>query len=203
MFATIRAFFRLVREYASGEFALVHIENDRIAAGIVSTLGATVDELKACRITQEEWRAVKAALAAVERGCHSPEEWARVSSLRTDVTALQTDVNAVGHTSLRAAGAIAALTVRVAELETFCKGAEAWRAVVSMLAKRAEILPTPEEWARVKALAENAYDFTVGALPQSGITATKVGGAVAVTGMPGDPDPRDYYEGMVWQTKRR
>lgn len=36
-------------------------------------------------------------------------------------------------------------------------------------------IPSAEEFARVKQLAEQAYDFTIGMVPQSGIVATKAG----------------------------
>lgn len=44
-------------------------------------------------------------------------------------------------------------------------------------------LPTVEEFARVRSLAEQAHDIALGALPDSGITATKVGNLVVTTGL--------------------
>ena len=98
MFETIRAFFRLLKLYAGGEYVLVH----------------------------------RARYLAVR------------------------NLTAVGLTDL---------TERVATLEH---------------AETIPTRPTPEEWARVKSLAEQAYDITVGIVPQSGIVATKAG----VSGMP-------------------
>ena len=143
MFETIRAFFRLLKLYAGGEYVLVHRARYLAVRNLVADTSRDLNDLRRGTITN----------------------------------------TAVGLTDL---------TERVATLETFCKGAEAWHAVVAVLAKRAETIPTrptPEEWARVKSLAEQAYDITVGIVPQSGIVATKAG----VSGMPE----------LVWQTKRR
>ena len=44
-------------------------------------------------------------------------------------------------------------------------------------------LPTAEQFARVRSLAETAHDIALGALPDSGIVAQKVGSLTVVTGL--------------------
>jgi len=45
-------------------------------------------------------------------------------------------------------------------------------------------LPTPEEFQRVKDIAGQAYDITVGLIPDAGIKVQKVGDQIVATGMP-------------------
>jgi hypothetical protein len=45
-------------------------------------------------------------------------------------------------------------------------------------------LPSKEDFDRVRNLAENAYDCVLGTLPDSGVTARKLDGAVVTTGLP-------------------
>jgi hypothetical protein len=45
-------------------------------------------------------------------------------------------------------------------------------------------LPTAEEFQRIRGLAENAYDITVGMIPDSGVSAQKVGNLTVTTGLP-------------------
>jgi len=49
---------------------------------------------------------------------------------------------------------------------------------------RFKTLPTPEEFQRVRSLAESAAIITEGLIPDSGLRATKVGDQTVVTGMP-------------------
>ena len=49
--------------------------------------------------------------------------------------------------------------------------------------QRLNALPTPEEFVRVRSLAENAYDCVVGIIPDSKISAQKFGGEIITTGL--------------------
>ena len=106
MFATIRAFFRLLRLAAGGEYGMVHVQ-----------------------ILKENMKLV--------------------GESRTDFYELR--------------DALDKLRFVVTDIQ-------------GVLAK----YPSSEEFARVKQLAEQAYDITVGVIPNSGITATKAG----LAGMP-------------------
>ena len=52
------------------------------------------------------------------------------------------------------------------------------------LKKRVEDLPTPAELYRTRELAEQAHTIATGYLPDSGVSASKVGGEVVTTGIP-------------------
>ena len=56
---------------------------------------------------------------------------------------------------------------------------------------------TPEEWERVKSMAATAYDITADMIPAAGITAKKFDGAPVVTGLPEDPDPKQFMKSSV------
>ncbi len=55
---------------------------------------------------------------------------------------------------------------------------------------------TPEEWEHVKSMAGAAYDITVGMIPATSITAKKLDGAPVLTGLPEDPDPRQFMTAL-------
>ena len=64
---------------------------------------------------------------------------------------------------------------------------EVWKSTVSGTAARVGSLaglPTVEEFQRIRSLAEQAFDIAIGAIPDSGITARKVGNLTVTTGMP-------------------
>lgn len=52
------------------------------------------------------------------------------------------------------------------------------------LIAKMQALPTAEQFARVRSLAEQAHDIACGALPDSGITAQKFAGEIITTGLP-------------------
>ena len=45
-------------------------------------------------------------------------------------------------------------------------------------------LPSVDDFARLRNLAENAYDMCLGTIPDAGISAKKVDGAIITTGLP-------------------
>lgn len=59
---------------------------------------------------------------------------------------------------------------------------EEWEAMTRRL-RNLDSLPSAEEFQRVRGLAENAYDITVGMIPDSGVSAKKVGGLTVTTGV--------------------
>ena len=60
---------------------------------------------------------------------------------------------------------------------------EALRLLVSRTDKRVNEIPSKDEFTRVQNLAENAYDMVLGTVPDSGISAKKVGSLIVTPGV--------------------
>jgi hypothetical protein len=57
--------------------------------------------------------------------------------------------------------------------------------LVGTYQKAVEALPSPAEFERVRSMAESAYDTMIGLIPDAGIKAQRVNGAIVTTGLPG------------------
>ncbi len=71
---------------------------------------------------------------------------------------------------------------------------EEWARVQEMMVALNEGYVKSSEFERVAKLAQDAYGITVGLIPDSGISASKVGGAAMVSGLPSDADPMDFIK---------
>lgn len=103
------------------------------------------------------------------------EDWRRVEAL---VGALDCDEGA--QLPERLSKMIRSISKTALEAEAGLK--EATGRIVAVEAKAEKF--SESEFARVKHLAEQAYDITSGMIPESGVTAVKIAGQVVTTGLP-------------------